>query len=723
MISENAETLLRKRYYMPGEDWSGLCRRVARYISHGSSYEEPYYNAIFNLKMMPNSPTLMNASNDINENVGNLSACFVLGLDDSMESIFETAKKMSLIFKAGGGVGIDFSNLREKNAKVGNTAGVSSGVISFMQLYNTTADIVKQAGRRRAALMGSLRVDHPEIIDFINAKSNSKTLNNFNISIAVTDKFMQAVKNDDYYDLVSPVNGVVGRLRALDVFKQIAQNAHKNGDPGLLFVDTANAKNPVPQFGELNTTNPCFAGSAKLLTESGYKTFAELSGKHFRAINSHLEPQDCTVFESGFKETITLVFSNYETITCTKDHVFLDINNEKILAKDSLNKQLLRPLIEPYDITYYIYNNVIPFLDIYPSKHTTPYVVSIINNTLKERVYDFSMSGNIHWGIVNGCIAHNCGEIYLAPNESCNLISLNINNINSQNELQYYTRLATHFANDLIDIGQYPLPEIRENTLKSRKIGIGIMGFADYLAKNNIPYDSEYGRKTGSKLMDMINYWANIESMNIAKERNQFIETKDGVKRMNGTLTCIAPTGSISMICDVSPSLEPYFALSYTKNVLDGKTFKYTNNILTNKLQSLGLWNKDIEKEINKTGSIQHIDCIPDYIKKIFKVANEISFKDHVLMQAAFQEHVENSISKTINLPNDATIQDVMDAYMLAYDTSCKGITVYRDSSRAGQVLTTNKSKTIKCPDCGKDLDHTEGCLTCRHCGWSGCQI
>lgn len=719
MISKNAETLLRKRYYRPGENWSDLCRRVSRYISKGSSYEEPYYNAIFNLKMMPNSPTLMNASNDINENVDNLSACFVLGLEDSMESIFETAKKMSLIFKAGGGVGIDFSNLREKNAKVGNMAGVSSGVISFMQLYNTTADIVKQAGRRRAALMGSLRVDHPEIIDFINAKSNSKTLNNFNISVAVTNKFMQAVKNDDYYDLISPVNGIVGQLKAIDVFKQIAQNAHQNGDPGLLFIDTANAQNPVPQFGRLNTTNPCFSGSAKLLTDSGYKTFAELSGKHCRAINSNLEPQDCVVFESGFKETITLVFSDYETIVCTKDHVFLDINNKPILAKDSLNKQLLRPLLNPHDM----YNDIMSFIDLYLDKQDIPYVVSIIENTYKEMVYDFSIGGDTHFGIVNGCIAHNCGEIYLAPNESCNLISLNINNINSQNELQYYTRLATHFANDLIDIGQYPLPEIRENTLKSRKIGIGIMGFADYLAKNNIPYDSEYGRETGSKLMKMINNWANIESIEIAKLHNQFIETKDGIKRMNGTLTCIAPTGSISMICDVSPSLEPYFALSYTKNVLDGKTFKYTNNILTNKLQSLGLWNKDIEKEINKTGSIQHIDCIPDYIKKIFKVANEISFKDHVLMQAAFQEHVENSISKTINLPNDVTIQDVMDAYMLAYDTGCKGITVYRDGSRAGQVLTTNKSKTTKCPDCGKELDHIEGCLTCQHCGWSGCMI
>ncbi len=497
--------------------------------------------------------------------------CFVLPLDDSMDSIMDCAKSMAKVFQSGGGCGISLDKLREKDSSVGSTAGAASGVVSFMQLYDTVADTVKQGGRRRAAIICSLRVDHPEILDFINCKTDLKKFNNMNISVAITDKFMKAVEKNQDYDLVSPVNGVVGKLNAREVFMKIATNAHQSGEPGLLFIDTANKFNPIPQFGKYSTTNPC-------------------------------------------------------------------------------------------------------------------------------------------------------GEVFLLENEACNLLSLNLNMINKEN-IDYYVRLAVRFLNDVIDCGKYPLPEIHEQVLRTRKIGLGIMGWADLLASKMIPYDSPKARHLADSLSRQIHEIAHDESVMLAIKNNKYIDTTEG-KRYNGTLLTIAPTGTISMIADVSSSIEPYFALCYTKNVMDGHSLKYINPILQSTLEKEGLWCSEVKAQIAKTGSIQNIDTIPQSIKDVFKTANEISVGGHVKMQAAFQKNIDNSISKSINLPNSATVEDVLHAYGLAYNLGIKGITVYRDGSRSNQVLTSPKSKIERCPECSsKEVSHESGCVTCRNCGWSKCSI
>jgi ribonucleoside-diphosphate reductase alpha chain len=566
-LSDNAETVLQKRYYINGEDWDGLCWRVANAVGKDEASRKEYFDAINNLYFLPNSPTLMNAGTELN----NLSACFVLPLDDSMDSIMDCAKSMAKVFKSGGGCGISLDKLREKDSSVGSTSGAASGVVSFMQLYDTVANTVKQGGKRRAAIISSLRVDHPEILDFIDCKTDLKKFNNMNISVAITDKFMKAVENNQDYDLVSPVNGVVGKLNAREVFMKIATNAHQSGEPGLIFLDTANKLNPIPQFGKYATTNPC-------------------------------------------------------------------------------------------------------------------------------------------------------GEIFLLPNEACNLLSLNLNKINDDN-IDYYVRLSVRFLNDVIDCGKYPLPEIQEQVSLTRKIGLGIMGWADLLASKMIPYDSPKARHLADSLSRQIHEIAHDESVMLAIKNNKYIETTEG-KRYNGTLLTIAPTGTISMIADVSSSIEPYFALCYTKNVMDGHSLKYINPILQSTLEKEGLWCSEVKAQIAKTGSIQNIDTIPQSIKDVFKTANEISVGGHVKMQAAFQKNIDNSISKSINLPNSATVEDVLHAYGLAYNLGVKGITVYRDGSRNNQVLTSPKSRIERCPECSsKEISHESGCVACRNCGWSKCSI
>lgn len=566
-LSDNAEVVLQKRYYLKDENWDSLCRRVANSIAKNPEDAQEYFEAINNLYFLPNSPTLMNSNTELN----NLSACFSLDILDSMESIMDTAKNLALIFKSGGGCGLPFDNIRERDSVVGSTSGAASGVVSFMELYDAVANTVKQGGRRRAALLGSLRVDHPEILDFIDCKKDLKKFNNFNISVSVTDEFMKAAKNGDNYDLISPVNGVVGQLNAREVLEKIAKNAWENGEPGLLYVDTANKTNPIPQFGVLKNTNPC-------------------------------------------------------------------------------------------------------------------------------------------------------GEVYLLANEACNLLSLNLAQI-PDGELDYYSRLGTRFLNDVIDCGKYPLPQIAEQVAKTRKIGLGIMGWADYLARKMIPYDSNAARNEAERIIKQVLESSHDESVMLAIKNNKCIETTKG-KRYNGTLLTIAPTGTISMIADCSSGIEPYFALAYTKNVMDGQSFNYINPILEEVLTKEGLWCSEVKAQVAKTGSIQHIDTIPQSIKDVFKVANEISVLGHVKMQASFQKYVDNSISKTINMKSNATVDDVLLAYLSAYRLGIKGITVYRDGSRNGQVLTSPKAKIEKCPECqSKEISHDSGCVTCLSCGWSICSI
>lgn len=717
--SENALTILEKRYFIENEDWDGLCKRVAREVSMGNKeLEEQYFDAMNNFYFLPNSPTLMNAGTGLN----NLSACFKINLEDSMDSIMDAAKKMALIFKEAGGVGIALDNIRERDASVKTTKGAASGVVSFMELYNTVAEVVKGGGKRRAALMCALRVDHPEILDFIKCKDDLNKFNNCNISVSITDDFMEKAEHGLDYDLISPINGKVGTLNAREVLLNIAKQAHKNGEPGLLFVDTANNKDKTPQFGRMNGTNPCFRHDTLLLTkEYGEAPIGSLVQQRVTIWNGFEWSKVVPRITGKNQEMLRVVCSeigltrtsfNQREVIVTKYHSFY-VYDTFGKAK-MITAQELKPGME-----------IIPFFESDNAKRKTRLKVDEVYILPDKEKEVFCLNEPISHAIVaNGILTGNCGEQWLRDNSSCNLLSINMLKVQSDEDIERYSRLAVRFLNSVIDVGKYPLQEITETVKKERNIGLGVMGWADYLATKRIPYDSQQGRIEAKRISKLINDAANDESIKIAKERGEYIETIDGVKRYNGTLTCIAPTGTISMIVDCSSGIEPYFALSYGKNVMDGHSFRYFNPILKSILEEDGLWCSEVKSQIAKTGSIQNIDTIPQPIKEIFKTASEIGIIGHVKMQAAWQEYIENSISKTINLSRNSTVDDVLLAYILAYQYGCKGITVYRDGSRSNQVLTSPKSKIERCPECSsKELSHNSGCVTCLNCGWSACSI
>lgn len=547
-LSDTAEKVLRERYYLKDEkgnvveDWKKLCYRVANIVNHKTVNQwltQQVFNEIYNLMFLPNSPTLMNAGTKI----GQLSACFVLPIDDSINSIFTTLKHTAIIHKTGGGTGFDFSKLRPKGSMVSSTHGVASGVISFMSIFDAATGEIKQGGRRRGANMGVLNVSHPEIKDFITVKSDLNKLNNFNISVMIPDAFIKAVKEKKPWPLIDPNTGqTVAEVDANELFDMIAEQAWKTGEPGVLFYDTINNYAPA-SIRPITATNPC-------------------------------------------------------------------------------------------------------------------------------------------------------GELPLPPYGSCNLGSINVSKFINKDKtdfdyekLRHTVEIAVDFLDCVIDANKYPLPQIEDVTKKHRMIGLGVMGWADALVQLGIPYDSPEALEKAHELMCAITTHANNESSILGQYYGCVYKNK-----RNTTLTCIAPTGTLSMIANCSSGIEPLFALSYTKNVMDGKSFTYINEHLLNKLKELGLDKEEIIEEIKKTGSIQHIKEIPGDIKRIFVTALDINYKDHIKMQAVFQKLTDSSISKTINFKNNMTVQDVKDAILMAHELGCKGITVYRDGSRSNQVLTVTKS-------------------------------
>ncbi len=565
-LSENAILVLKRRYLKKddnGEVIEGpedMFRRVARTISeveriYGGGdrevghWEEVFYHMMTGFKFLPNSPTLMNAGREL----GQLAACFVLPVEDSMEGIFEALKNAALIHKSGGGTGFSFSRLRPKNSKVGSTGGVASGPVSFMRIFDVATEQVKQGGTRRGANMGILRVDHPDIMEFIHSKRGEDALSNFNISVAVTEDFMGALLTGNSYELINPRDGsAAGRLDAGYVFEQIVESAWETGDPGVIFIDRINQYNPTPDLGEIEATNPC--GEQPLLP--------------------------------------------YEAC---------------ILGSINLAKFVKGPIMRGY-------------MDL---------------DSLRET-------------IVN----------------------------------------AVRFLDNAIDASRFPLEEVDRMAKGNRKIGLGVMGFADMLMHLGIPYDSEEGISKAEEIMAFVNEKAHEASLSLAKERGVFpnfeksvFRGQNGKRYRNAAITTIAPTGTLSIIAGCSSGIEPVFALSFVRKVMDNDELPETNFYLLKVLKDLRLDNAQLLKEIHRKGGIQEIDEIPGEIKRVFVTAHDIEPHWHVRMQAAFQRFTDNAVSKTVNLPREATVEDVKRCYLLAHELGCKGITIYRDGSKKYQVL------------------------------------
>jgi len=978
-LSFNSIKVLERRYLKKNENGviietpSQMLHRIAENIAQADALygknkrkvketEHEFYDMTANIEFLPNSPTLMNAGRELQQ----LSACFVLPVEDSIESIFEALKDTALIHQSGGGTGFSFSRLRPKNDVVRSTGGVASGPISFMKVFDAATDVVKQGGRRRGANMGILNIDHPDILDFITAKERTDVLTNFNISVGITEEFMKAVEENREYDLTNPHTGKPEKqLSARAVFELIVMMAWKNGEPGIIFLDRINKDNPTPKIGRIESTNPCVTGDTLIYTESGpfrakelwegnkpvrvcvdsrrsaYTNLLDAStvmhtgrkrvyklttreGYSLRLTGDHnvmtdrgwaeatnlkkgdrihvldrkgsfgvkgkIETgrilgwlvgdgtikKDRAVLSFFGKEKKTLApyfadvvsrevdglqslnreypigvveikgrdearVSSYRLLTVAGQHTLSDAifdmsedfqrgflqalftadgsvqgslekgvsirlaqNNEELLRKVQLmllnfgiksrlhlNRRIgmkrnlpdgrggvksyyCRPqhelLISKNNVR--VFREEIGFLNedknlklsrvlagakrgLYRERYTAAFK-ELLDEGIED-VYDLT-EPLTHSFIANGFVVHNCGEQPLLPYEACNLGSINLSKMVKDGKIDYNklrktVRTAVHFLDNVIDMSKFPISRITNMVRKNRKIGLGVMGFADMLIKLRIPYNSEEALKTAEEVMKFIRDEGRKRSCELARERGVFpnfkksVYAKTELKLRNATITTIAPTGTISIIANASSGIEPLFAISYIRNIMDNTELLEVNPLFEEAAQEEGFYSDDLMRQIAKRGSIQGIEDIPEHIRRIFVTSHDIAPDWHLRMQAVFQKYTDNAVSKTVNFPSDATPKDIEHVFMLAYKLGCKGVTVYRDKSREQQVLNieavnktaaekppekfaaehkvskTELKKSGTCPECGTKLEFVEGCATCSGCGYSVCSV
>ena len=1004
-VTENARKVLERRYLKKDpagermESPEEMLARVAYNIAMAEGlfygavpevilrWAERFYAMMIRLDFMPNSPTLMNAGRELQQ----LSACFVLPVDDTMESIFDAVKNTALIHKSGGGTGFSFSRLRPKHDVVKSTKGISSGPISFMTVFDAATETIKQGGTRRGANMGILRVDHPDILEFITCKTESQRMNNFNISVAITEDFMKAVEADAEYELVNPHGGtVVARLLAREVFEKIVDAAWRNGEPGIIFLDRINRDNPTPKLGPIESTNPCLTGdtlvavadgreavSIRQLAEEGKDVPVPCRGRNgrvtvrmmrhpritgrgkrilkvvlddgnfVRVTENHkfilsdgsarqareLLPGDSLGIMTRRVATFETVLSrsignpqSYCWISSTdrpywepehrlianfhyrrqtgkpmhrRDHVvhhfdYDGLNNDPARQKEmrdkhhvgakrgevtkarigsattvrfmdegfrarhaeavktamtgkrdtfmeGIHERALRKLKEcqgSTDLRCFLEDNVVMVER--SCEHCNATFVVIWNRReqsfcsqscylsrhngdsgIRERIADGLRSNGLHraedryreqircfldlkfesgrtplkkeWearcaaegvskrlgtefalpayealktaalmhnhrvvavvpdgveDVYNGTVDefHNfyvghfrgevdgdlcqhyvnigqCGEQPLLPYESCNLGSINLSRMvsggNGAPRIDYPKMRETvhdaiRFLDDVIDMNKYPLPEIRQMTMGNRKVGLGVMGFADTLIRLGIPYDSDEALAVAQEVMSFLQEESAAASSNLARERGPFpnyevsvFPERENIPRRNATTTTIAPTGTISIISGCSSGIEPIFALSFIRNVMDNDHLVEVNPLFEEEMKQRGIYSLEQMKEISRKGSLRHVEGIPEEVRRVFVTAHDISPEAHLRMQAAFQKHVDNAVSKTVNFPSEATREDIRKVYLLAYRLGCKGVTVYRDKSRDEQVLNigevnrTEPDRTTDAPERG----------------------
>ena len=892
-LSENATAVLERRYL--AKDREGkvietpleMFQRVALNLSeaeleYGPNEEKKqeafkeFHGVMVRLEFLPNSPTLMNAGRELQQ----LSGCFVLPIEDSLDGIFSAVKQTALIHKSGGGTGFSFSRLRPAGDVVGSTGGVASGPVSFIGAFDAATEVVKQGSTRRGANMAILNVEHPDILDFIRVKREPGKLTNFNISVAVTGEFMEKVRNREEYELINPRSGeTVSRLNAGEVFDEIVESAWATGDPGIVFLDRINNANPNPQLGQIESTNPCVTGDTLIYTSRGMQKAGDLYREQpplavatdGRFVTETFQKAS-NVFFSGIKPVYRLTTHEGYEVRVTEDHrimtksgwvhakdiqlgqaisilnreggfgshgsksmgeiLGLHVGNETPFSrtnvlfvfkrekepppdfeeiKHTVPSQVLtgtremqegflrgiftihgqmgrsirgepeirltsmsRPMLLQiqrlllnlgiassiyYDFwatqakklpggqegsqtchemliskcSVLRFQDRIGFLDFkqaeietlleshHPMKrgqhHPQPQPEHF-TATFKELVPDgieevFDLTEPVtHSFIANGIVVSNCGEQPLLPYESCNLGSINLARMLrydvSGTEIDWErlaktVQIGVRMLDNVIDVNRSPIPEIEEMSRKTRRIGLGIMGWADMLIQLGIRYDSDEALELAGHVMKFIQEKSHQASGELAGERNNFPEWENSIYKKpmrNSAPVTIAPTGTISIIAGTSSGIEPLFAISYVRNVMDGTKLVEVNPYFEAVAHQEGFHSQELMEQVAETGSLEELD-VPRWVKEIFRTSHEIEPKWHVLMQAAFQKHTDNSVSKTINLPEEATREDVRNAYLLAYMTNCNGITVYRDGSKGEQVLSTGGSRKADTAEAG----------------------